>query len=112
MKAAERPKEIRGRVPAGAAVTVLRGFYESLEVPVDREWMVVGRGRGADLVLAEPTISRSHAAIGYDGDGFFVLDLDSTNGTTVNGERRQRSPLADSDQIQMGRLLLRFRYPG
>ena len=112
VKAAERPKEIRGRVPAGAAVTVMRGFYETLEVPVDREWMVVGRGRGADLVLAEPTISRSHAAIGYDGDGFFVLDLDSTNGTTVNGERRQRSPLADSDQIQMGRLLLRFRYPG
>ncbi len=99
-------------VPPGARVRILRGFYEGLEVPVDRDWLVVGRGRGADLVLAEPTISRTHAAIGFeDGEGFFVQDLGSTNGTLVNGGRHKRVGLGDGDEIQMGRLRLRVALP-
>ncbi len=61
-------------VPSGASITVTRGFYEGLEIPVDREWFVIGRGRSADLVLSEPTISRAHAAIGYESGEFFVQD--------------------------------------
>jgi len=96
-------------VPAGATVRVTAGFYEGLEIPIDREWLVIGRGRSAEMTLAEPTISRAHAAIGYDGRGFFVQDLRSTNGTLVNGERRERASLRDDDEIQMGRLRLRVR---
>ena len=88
---------------------VTAGFYEGLEIPIDREWLVIGRGRSAEMTLAEPTISRAHAAIGYDGRGFFVQDLRSTNGTLVNGEPRARRPLGDEDEIQLGRLQLRFR---
>jgi pSer/pThr/pTyr-binding forkhead associated (FHA) protein len=99
----------RPRPPGEGAVAILRGFYEGLEVPVDRPWLVVGRGRGADLVLAEATISRAHAAFGFDAEGFFVQDLGSTNGTLVNGERQKRVRLASGDEIQMGKLLLRFR---
>ena len=88
---------------------VTAGFYEGLEIPIDREWLVIGRGRNAEMTLAEPTISRAHAAIGYDGRGFFVQDLRSTNGTLVNGERRERASLCDDDEIQMGRLRLRVR---
>lgn len=62
-------------------------------------------------MLAEPTISRAHAAIGCDGEGFFVQDLDSTNGTLVNGQRRERTPLASGDEIRIGRLHLRVRLP-
>jgi pSer/pThr/pTyr-binding forkhead associated (FHA) protein len=100
-------------VPIGAWVRVLEGFYEGLELPIDRSWWVIGRGRGADAVLAEPTISRAHAAIGYQPDeGFFVQDLGSTNGTLLNGVRTERTALADGDQIQMGRLQLRVGLPG
>ena len=100
-------------VPVGARVRVLHGFYEGLELPVDRAWWVIGRGRGADAVLPEPTISRAHAAIGFQPDeGFFVQDLGSTNGTLLNGVRTQRMRLADGDQIQMGRLQLRVGLPG
>ena len=103
---------IGGRtVPPGATVRITTGFYEGLEFPIDREWLVIGRGRNAEMTLAEPTISRAHAAIGYDGRGFFVQDLRSTNGTMVNGERRERSSLRDDDEIQMGRLRLRVRLP-
>ena len=100
------------RVPGGAVILVKSGFYEGLEVCVDRDWWVVGRGRGADLALAEPTISRSHAAIGFDVEGFFVQDLGSTNGTSINGGPAQRSPLKDGDTIQMGKLTLAVSLPG
>ena len=96
-----------GPVPSGASVRVLRGFYEGLEVPIDRDWMVIGRGRSADFVIAEPTISRAHAAIGYDGEQFFMQDLGSTNGTRVNGDREARVALSDGDELQLGKLRLR-----
>jgi pSer/pThr/pTyr-binding forkhead associated (FHA) protein len=98
-------------VPSGAVVRVVRGFYEGLEVPVDRDWMVIGRGRGADIVIAEPTMSRAHAAIGFDGERFFVQDLGSTNGTRVNGGRQERATLENGDQVQLGKLLLRLDLP-
>jgi len=100
-------------VPGGASVRVLAGFFEGLEYPVDRDWLVIGRGRGADLVLAEPTISRTHAAIGYDAEarGFFVQDLGSTNGTYLNGAATKRGPLKAGDQLQMGKLRVRLSLP-
>lgn len=110
--AVERPTEPGVPVPSGASIRVLRGFYEGLEIPVDRDWFVIGRGRGADAVLAEPTISRAHAAIGWTPEeGFFVQDLGSTNGTLVGGARQKRRGLADGDEIQIGRLHLRVALP-
>ena len=98
-------------VPPGASVRILRGFYEGLDLPLDRDWLVLGRGRGADLVIHEPTISRAHAAVGFREGSFFVQDLGSTNGTFLNGSRRERAELADGDEIQIGRLILRVRLP-
>lgn len=107
----DRDRTPERAISPGAAISVRSGFYEGLEVPVDRDWLVIGRGRGADLVLAEPTISRAHAAIGCDREGLFLEDLGSTNGTLLNGERRSRSRLRDGDQIQMGKLYLSVRIP-
>jgi pSer/pThr/pTyr-binding forkhead associated (FHA) protein len=98
-------------VPSGALVQVLGGFYEGLAVPIDRDWMVIGRGRSADVMIAEPTISRAHAAIGYDGAGFFMQDIGSTNGTRVNGNRHARVDLSDGDELQLGKLRLRVTVP-
>jgi hypothetical protein len=104
-------KTSEAAVPAGATIVVLEGFYEGLELPVDRAWVVIGRGRGADVLIAEPTISRAHAAIGHDPAGFFVQDLGSTNGTWVNGSREKKQALKDGDEIQMGKLRLRVSLP-
>jgi pSer/pThr/pTyr-binding forkhead associated (FHA) protein len=111
-QASQAANEPPGPVPSGALVEVLRGFYEGLEVPVDRDWMVIGRGRGADIVIAEPTMSRAHAAIGFDGECFYVQDLGSTNGTRVNGGREEKATLKTGDEIQLGKLLLRVDLPG
>jgi pSer/pThr/pTyr-binding forkhead associated (FHA) protein len=99
---------VGGTVPSGISVRVLQGFYEGLELPIDLDWMVIGRGRGADVVIAEPTISRAHAAIGWDGHGFYLQDLGSTNGSRVNGVAAARSALAPGDEIQLGKLRLRL----
>ena len=111
MAAVLEQRELAGPVPSGASVRVMHGFFEGLELPVDRDWMVVGRGRGADLLITEPTISRAHAAIGFDGEGFFVEDLGSTNGTSVNGKREPRAALNTGDEIQLGKLRLRVTLP-
>jgi len=112
MKAAEcRDSEPTGPVPSGGSVRVLRGFYEGLEMSVDRDWVVIGRGRGADLVIAEPTMSRAHAAIGFDGAHFFVQDLGSTNGTRVNGSREEKAVLKNGDEVQLGKLALEVSLP-
>lgn len=101
------------RVPSGATITILRGFYEGLEIPVVSDWFVIGRGKTADAILAEPTISRAHAAIGWsEHQGFYVEDLGSTNGTLVNGERQQQQALASGDLVQIGKLRLRVSLPG
>jgi len=103
----EVPRAATGPLPPGSSVEVLAGFYEGLELPIDRDWLVIGRGRGADFVLAEATISRAHAAVGFAGEGFFVQDLGSTNGTYVNGGRETKIALKDGDELQMGKLRLR-----
>ena len=98
-------------VPPGGSVLVKNGFYEGFEVVLDRDWLVIGRGRSADMVIAEATISRAHAAIGYDREQFYVQDLGSTNGTFVNGTRIERQRLKLEDEIQMGRLIISVMLP-
>jgi len=115
--------EPAGPVPGRATLRVMRGFYEDLEMALDRDWMVIGRGRDADIVIAEPTMSRAHAAVGFDGSHFYVQDLGSTNGTRLNGESQAKAVLKnggsqvkavlkDGDEIQLGKLLLRVALPG
>jgi pSer/pThr/pTyr-binding forkhead associated (FHA) protein len=96
---------------AAPQVCVASGFYEGLAWPLDRPSTVIGRGRSADLVLNEATISRAHALFGLENGRPFVQDLGSTNGTLVNGERSERCELADGDELRMGRLVLRMRVP-
>ncbi len=104
-------KGLRMRPPSGASAIVLSGFYAGLEVELDRERIVIGRGRKADLVLAEATISRAHAVVGFDTNGFFVEDLGSTNGTLVNGASVSRQQLKNDDEIQMGKLRIGVTLP-
>ncbi|MFT5442032.1 MAG: pSer/pThr/pTyr-binding forkhead associated (FHA) protein [Myxococcota bacterium] len=99
-------------MPGGGSIEIQSGFYAGLEVLLDRDWIVVGRGRGADVVLAEATISRAHAAIGYDEGAFFVQDLGSTNGTMVNGAKTERTLLKHGDEVRMGRLVIGINLPG
>jgi pSer/pThr/pTyr-binding forkhead associated (FHA) protein len=71
--------------------------------------MLVGRHPSCDLRLNIETVSRRHARIVCEEDGFYVEDLDSLNGTLVNGEAiHGRRRLADGDLIEVQHTVLAF----
>ena len=67
----------------------------------------VGRATGADFIVDAPLISRVHCRLTALADGGLeVRDLDSTNGTFINGERIQTGRLASGDRLGVGRVEL------
>ena len=77
-------------------------------VPVSREWTRIGRSLAADVRFDDSTVSRRHALIVSQADGVRVLDDRSLNGVYVNGRRVEWSPLADGDEIVVGRHTIHF----
>jgi len=80
-----------------------------LEVPLGRDKLLVGRHSFNDICLRDSSVSRHHSLIVPDGSAWVVVDLGSTNGTTVNGQEVRQRTLADRDEIRIGRFLLIFR---
>jgi Protein of unknown function (DUF3662)/FHA domain len=70
--------------------------------------VVIGRSRECDVMLADPNISRKHAELRRDGEGWVVFDLGSTNGIKVNGRRVDQAPLQPGDRITLGLTELTF----
>lgn len=68
----------------------------------------IGRMEANDVVIDDPTVSRFHAEIFKDGKNFYVRDLESTNGTFVNGNRVKVKKLHDGDIITLGISKLRW----
>jgi hypothetical protein len=68
----------------------------------------VGRAPECNIVLADPNVSRNHGEIRPKGRGYVVVDLNSTNGTRVNGVRVGEHELVDGDEIQFGNTRMRF----
>ncbi len=67
----------------------------------------VGRATGADFIVDAPLVSRVHCRLTALAEGSLeVRDLDSTNGTFINGERIQTGRLASGDRLGVGRVEL------
>jgi hypothetical protein len=69
---------------------------------------VIGRSRECDLVLDDPNVSRRHAELRRDDDGWAVHDLGSTNGIKLNGNRSRGGRLSPGDEITLGVSRLTF----
>jgi hypothetical protein len=69
---------------------------------------VIGRSRECDLVLDDPNVSRRHAELRRDDDGWAVHDLGSTNGIKLNGNRSRGGRLSPGDEITLGLSRLTF----
>lgn len=81
---------------------------EGERVALGESVVSVGRLGDSTLVFEDPSVSRNHAEIRPSGTGFKVLDLGSTNGTFVNGERVSESQLSDGDLVEFGSISIRF----
>jgi pSer/pThr/pTyr-binding forkhead associated (FHA) protein len=71
---------------------------------------IIGRNPTTDITLLDEGISREHAIVLFDeaSGGYSIEDLQSTNGTKVNGKRVRSAVLCDGDEIQIGHTLFRF----
>src|SRR5713226_8093449 len=77
--------------------------FRDLPIPV-----TIGREEGNVIRLNDERVSRFHAKIQFDSDDVILTDLDSTNGTRVNGMPVQIRRLKPGDQIALGRSTLLF----
>jgi len=80
---------------------VLEGPDKGARFGIKKAKTVIGR-KQADVALTDPTVSGKHAFIEYAGGKLFVTDNNSTNGTEVNGQAVESSPLGNMDEIRLG----------
>ena len=72
--------------------------------------VTLGRGRGCGVVLRHDTVSRAHAEIRREDDGWRVRDLGSTNGTWIAGRRvTEPEPVAPGDVLHLGECAIRLQ---
>jgi pSer/pThr/pTyr-binding forkhead associated (FHA) protein len=67
--------------------------------------LIVGRGPGCHIAFHDETVSRRHAQLTFR-DGWLIQDLQSMNGTTVNGERVGRCRVRPGDRLGLGAQLV------
>jgi Protein of unknown function (DUF3662)/FHA domain len=83
-------------------------LWDDHELALDQGVVVLGRSSGSDVVVDDPNVSRRHAEIRRVGEGYSLVDLGSTNGTEVNGQRVGETSLMNGDVIGVGTTRLTF----
>jgi DNA-binding SARP family transcriptional activator len=111
------PALMRSSVPTGSdTIRVVGGaqlprgqlIFDDRRVALDAVVSTIGRAFDRTIVLAEESVSRRHAEIRRVSTGFVLIDLGSTNGTTVNGQAVSEHRLRDQDQLSFGSVTARF----
>lgn len=93
---------LRGEALAGPHLVVTEGPEAGRRLPL-RDAQTLGRGRAADLRLADPGISRLHARVSRERGRLVATDLGSRNGLRVNGRRcRRPRGLEIGDELALG----------
>lgn len=88
------------------ALTVETGPQRGLTYVLGPGNTVAGRGGECGIFLADVTVSREHARFSVGAGGLTMTDLGSTNGTYVNGARRDEGRLSEGDEIMIGKFHL------
>lgn len=93
----------------GSAVLVIKkGPDAGMRFTISRELIVLGRHPESDIFLDDITVSRRHAEIRREENGFVLVDTGSLNGTYLNRERIESASLNNGDEIQIGKFRLLF----
>jgi diguanylate cyclase (GGDEF)-like protein len=96
------------------ALVFLSGELIAVPIPLEREEVILGRALEADVRVNDTQVSRQHARVTtvtdpLSGSTKYVLsDLNSRNGTFLNGDRISTQSLTNGDKISIGETLLRF----
>jgi FHA domain/zinc-ribbon domain len=93
----------------GTALVVRSGGGRQGETfALDSDRVEVGRSPDADVFLDDVTVSRTHAVLVRDDNGYAIEDAGSLNGTYVNRRRVERAALEDGDEVQIGKYRLAY----
>lgn len=98
--------EVR-EMPGGYPVANLV-LEDGQRLAIGEDPVIIGRLESCTIVVEDSTVSRQHAELRRVEDLVILSDLDSTNGTRVNGVRVSRHQLADGDQIEVGAATFTF----
>jgi pSer/pThr/pTyr-binding forkhead associated (FHA) protein len=94
--------------PTSALLVMQRGPSAGARFLLDAERTTAGRSTRSDIFLDDVTVSRTHAVLLRSNGSFVIEDQGSLNGTFVNRRRIDSSPLADGDEVQIGKYRLTF----
>lgn len=114
MKGMVRGRDAAPREQGAAYLTVIVDNKEVQRLPLTAG-ITLGRSLDCDVWLDDPRLSRTHCRLepALEGDGFVIIDLNSRNGTYVNGKRvTSRQPLHHRDVIMIGRAQVKFHAHG
>jgi pSer/pThr/pTyr-binding forkhead associated (FHA) protein len=95
-------------LPGHGHLTLL---YNGERHSVTKDRFVIGRGKqSSDLTLKDPNVSRQHAMIEFQNGVYFMVDMGSTNGVAINGQRIARKQIAEGDVFRICDHDLQFTY--
>jgi len=91
-----------------ARLVVVEGPAAGREIELGGPRLLLGRGQDADLVLSDDSLSKLHTLFLLTEQGHQIQDLESANGTWVNGVRTEIAELESDDRIAVGEHVLRY----
>ncbi|MCS6924472.1 MAG: FHA domain-containing protein [Candidatus Binatia bacterium] len=99
--------------PAPYARLIRQSSFDQVprEIPLSRDEMVIGRGEECDVIIPHASVSREHARVKKLRPGYVLFDLQSKNGTYVNGRPIVENLLKDGMQVRIGEVEFVFYGP-
>jgi len=93
-----------------STVYLFQGRDPQKEYELVQREVLVGRDQGCDIVIDDDSVSRQHARLVLENGSYVIEDLQSRNGTYVNGEKIDgKVPLSDADDVAIGITAFTFR---
>jgi hypothetical protein len=104
------PQETQAVTPEelGMEPEIVTLSHDSVRYEITKRRVLIGRSKECDIQLSDPNVSRRHAELRQEGATYWIVDLQSTNGIEVNGERQERAKLENGDRITLGSTELTF----
>lgn len=87
---------------------IVDGPNRGRKLSLSKETVTLGKKENNDLIIQDSTVSRNHLEISMKEDRFLLKDLESTNGTFINGTRVKEAYLVPGDLIKLGNTSLEF----
>lgn len=88
-------------------ISTMTGSFEYMINTAENK---IGSADDNDIVVVDPTVSRHHAVLYFDGQAFGIRDLRSTNGIMMNGFKINDVKLRNGDSVSLGKVVMKIYF--